>query len=339
MTHAFISYKREDETRVGWIARALERAGVDLWWDRSLLNGENWHETISQKLQSAGCVIVVWSEASAGPAGSYVRDEARVGLKQQILVPVVIDRLQQIPLGFGELQAIDLTRWKGDVRDPSFQDLVASVRAKLSGAPAPPPLAAKARLARRLRYGAVSSAAMALISTFALNAFGVTSKVCTTPGLQPGLADACGALRIGEQPTQAERLDWEALPKGDCPALRAYVARRPDSPYRSRAADLITAGERGGAWSDTTRQVPIYIPASDGGPASNEAAARSEALDRGQAEAERICAPFGAGTIFRYVSASVTPAHWSCSTAAGNTQCGFSGQAVCRLQSQTEKCG
>ena len=77
MTHAFISYKREDEVRVGRLARALEKVGVPLWWDRSLLSGGSWREDITGHLEGAGCVIVVWSEISVGPAGSFVRDEAR----------------------------------------------------------------------------------------------------------------------------------------------------------------------------------------------------------------------------------------------------------------------
>ena len=265
MTHAFISYKREDEVRVGRLARALEKAGIPLWWDRSLLAAKSWHEDISEHLDGAGCVIVIWSEGSVGPAGSFVRDEARRGLSRHILVPVTIDRIKAIPLGFGEVQAIDLTHWKGDVRDPFFRDLVATVQAKLEGEPPPPPTGPKRRLARRLTYGAVSSSGMALLSAVAINAFGVTSKMCTVPGPQPTLADACGALHIGGQPTQSERLSWAALPKGDCQALRDFVSDHPDSPLRSRAADLITAGEKGGPWVTSTKEMPLYFEASEGG--------------------------------------------------------------------------
>lgn len=36
MTDVFISYKREDEARVGRLVQALEKAGLKLWWDRDL---------------------------------------------------------------------------------------------------------------------------------------------------------------------------------------------------------------------------------------------------------------------------------------------------------------
>jgi hypothetical protein len=74
MATVFVSYKREDETRVGRIARGLEAAGFDVWWDRGLPNGESWHETIAAKLDAAGCVVLVWSLGSVSPQGNYVRD-------------------------------------------------------------------------------------------------------------------------------------------------------------------------------------------------------------------------------------------------------------------------
>ena len=57
------------------------------------------------------------------------------------------------PLGFGELQAIDLKRWKGGAKDPFLLDLVAACRAKLDGQPIPPSKGPSVRLYRRLRAG------------------------------------------------------------------------------------------------------------------------------------------------------------------------------------------
>jgi hypothetical protein len=157
--------------------------------------------------------------------------------------------------------------------------------------------------------------------------------------LQPALADTCGALHIGGQPTRVQRLAWAVLPKGDCQALRNFVRDYPDSPLRSRAADLITAGEKGGPWVAATRQAPIYVSAFDGTPAASDAAARADALARAGGDAETACRPFAAGTIFRYVSASAQPAKWSCSKAGAGVVCGFEGTATCNLQAQVERCG
>ena len=76
MSEIFISYKREDEVRVGRLAKALQDAGLSIWWDRSLAGGENWRSQIENELDAAKCVIVVWTYQSAGPAGDFVRDEA-----------------------------------------------------------------------------------------------------------------------------------------------------------------------------------------------------------------------------------------------------------------------
>jgi TIR domain len=340
VTHAFISYKREDEVRVGRIARALEAAGVPLWWDRSLLTGRNWHEDITEHLESAGCVIVIWSEASVGPTGSFVRDEARRGLARGILVPVNIDRVRTLPLGFGEVQSIDLEHWKGNPRDPFFRDLVAAVQATLAQQTPPPPAGPRHRLARRLTFGATSGASLAVVSALALNAFGVTQRICVLPP-QPAIADACGALRIGDQPTEAERLAWAALPKGDCQALRGFVREFPESPLRSRAADLITAGERGGPWIATTREVPIYVEASDGAPRLTKAAEQADALQRAKGDADQACRPLAAGTIFRYVpgTASVKVGNWSCVHTGAAYICDFTGWAECQVRRQAELCG
>jgi len=40
MKVVFVSYKREDEPRVGRLVRALEDAGFSVWWNRGLGGGE-----------------------------------------------------------------------------------------------------------------------------------------------------------------------------------------------------------------------------------------------------------------------------------------------------------
>src|ERR1700710_1143129 len=160
MSFVFISYKREDEIRVGRIAQALAAEGVEVWWDRGLPGGESWHSNIESKLNEAGCVLVVWSTASAGGDGGYVREEARRGLSRNILVPVLIDPLQALPLGFGEIQAIDLSRWRGNRGDPFFKDLLATLRAKLSHEPPPIPKGPSTRVRGRLVWGSLSGAGL-----------------------------------------------------------------------------------------------------------------------------------------------------------------------------------
>jgi len=339
----FISYKREDEVRVGRLARALEKVGFSIWWDRGLPGGESWRANIASALESARCVVVVWSQGSVGVEGAFVRDEAGRAMARGLLVPVMIDRVGP-PLGFGELQAVDLSHWRGSPSDPFFRDLVGVIRAKLEGKPSPKPKGPTARVTQRIIYGGASSATLAAVAAFAFNTFGVASNFCTAPGLQPGLSDVCGAVGVGGRPTRTERLAWAALPAGSCQALRDHVARFPEGAYRREAADLLTARRVTTeiAWTPNTRSLALYQPAL-ASPAASEAAARTAALAAAQTQANNLCQGFAAATSFRFRAAALQPAAWTCSKTASGVTCGFQGMAACQLDERStvehETCG
>jgi hypothetical protein len=180
MNEVFVSYKREDEARVGRLVQALEGTGLSVWWDRGLSGGESWRRQIQAALDGAKCVIVVWTHDSVGPAGDFVRDEAGQAKRRGVLVPVFFDRVTP-PLGFGELQAIDLTHWKGNSRDPFFQDLLAAVTAKLDGRPVPPAKGPMQRLVRRLTWSSLASAVSFGGLALAFNLFSAQEQVCAMP--------------------------------------------------------------------------------------------------------------------------------------------------------------
>jgi len=127
MSDVFISYKREDQPRILPMIEGLRRAGLSVAWDRDIPGGARWRQTLIEHLDSAPCVIVVWSEASAGPAGEFVHEEASRAKARAALLPVRIDSVAE-PLGFGEIQSLDLVDWAGDLDDSRFQDVVAAVR-------------------------------------------------------------------------------------------------------------------------------------------------------------------------------------------------------------------
>ena len=129
--------------------QALEGTGLSVWWDRGLAGGESWRAQIQNALDAAKCVIVVWTRESVGPAGDFVRDEAGRPSAVACWYRSLLDKVDP-PLGFGEIQAIDLTHWKGNPRDPFFQDLCAAVTAKLEGRAVPPAKGPMKRLVRRL---------------------------------------------------------------------------------------------------------------------------------------------------------------------------------------------
>ena len=72
----FVSYKREDQPRVLPLVEGLRRAGLSVGWDRDLPGGARWRQALEDQIDSAACVIVVWSTASAGASGDFVHDEA-----------------------------------------------------------------------------------------------------------------------------------------------------------------------------------------------------------------------------------------------------------------------
>ncbi len=198
MTDVFISYKREDEVRAGRLVRALEGAGLSVWWDRGLPGGEDWRANIEAALDAAKVVVVCWTHASAGPEGGFVRDEAaRAGGR---LVPVFLERGVRLPLGFGKLHALELWHWRGDPNDPYFQDLLATVLAKRDGAPAPKPKGPAARAMRKFLYGGGVAAVASALAGFAWSMPVVRAWVCTLPVAQPALSGSCCRAGFTETP-------------------------------------------------------------------------------------------------------------------------------------------
>jgi tetratricopeptide (TPR) repeat protein len=110
MASVFLSYSREDVDRIRSLARALEGAGHDVWWDRRITGGEEFSGAIEEALESAQVVVVAWSRTSVKSA--WVRDEAAAGRDRSCLIPVTVDGCAP-PLGFRQYQTIDLSKWNG----------------------------------------------------------------------------------------------------------------------------------------------------------------------------------------------------------------------------------
>jgi hypothetical protein len=340
MTHVMVSYKRADEPRVALLVKALRASGFDVWWDQALPGGESWRENIQKAIDEAGCVVVCWSEGSTGVDGGFVRDEATRAKTRNILVPVAIDPVMP-PLGFGELQAIDLKKWKGNPKDPFFQDLVAACRAKLENKPVPPAKAPSVRLYRRLQAGALGALATAFFWALATNFGGLQTTMCTIPVGQPLLSDACGGLGLGGRPTRTERIAWEARRPGNCADLRAFINSYPTSAYRRLAADYLAASTSGrsSAWTPAPRTVRGYVRQSEKAFASADAA-QADAKTRAQADAMTMCAPIDANE--RLDGASVTPGAFDCRPGfEGGTVCALDYSGTCQIETHAlvEHCG
>jgi TolB-like protein len=123
---AFLSYARADQERATKLAKALEAAGLDLWWDAQIEGGAAFARSIEAALDSCNAVVVLWSRASVG--SDWVLDEAAKGRDLRKFVPVTFDGTEP-PLGFRQYQSINLSHWHGDAGAPEIASIARAVRA------------------------------------------------------------------------------------------------------------------------------------------------------------------------------------------------------------------
>jgi len=141
MARVFLSYAREDVETARKLAGVLTDAGQAVWWDRHVHGGANFSNEIDRELKNAQIVMVLWSRASI--ASAWVHDEAAEGRDSGRLVPAVVDSVKP-PLGFRQLQCIDLSPWTTDGTAQPIDDVLAAIE-KVAGEDthsAPPAIAA-----------------------------------------------------------------------------------------------------------------------------------------------------------------------------------------------------
>jgi len=141
MSDVFVSYKRENLSKVGALVEALRAEGVKVWWDQDIPPGAPWEETIERELALAKAVIVAWSPAAV--ASDNVKAEARRARQQGRLLQVFVEACEP-PLFFGERQGADLSAWAGDPQSPVWRKVVASIAELTGGAAASAPAVAAA---------------------------------------------------------------------------------------------------------------------------------------------------------------------------------------------------
>lgn len=139
---AFLSYARADQPQAAKLARALQEAGLNVWWDALIEGGAAFARSIDAALDSCDAVVVVWSKASA--ASDWVLDEAAKGRDLRKLVPVSLDGTLP-PLGFRQYHSLDLSAWRGSAGAPEIAGLVRGIAAAAGQALHRPPEAKAAR--------------------------------------------------------------------------------------------------------------------------------------------------------------------------------------------------
>ena len=89
MASVFLSYDHENVSLARPIAKMIEKAGHNVWWDQHIQGGAQFSKAIEQALDNADAVVVLWSTKSIDSA--WVRDEAAAGRDSGRLVPVLLD--------------------------------------------------------------------------------------------------------------------------------------------------------------------------------------------------------------------------------------------------------
>lgn len=132
MVDIFVSYAREDEDRVRELVSVFEHQGWSVFWDRRIPAGETWRSVIGKALDESLSVVVAWSRFSV--TSPWVAEEADDGKRRGVLVPVMLDPVEQ-PRGFREIQAADLTDWQPGRPSSRLNELCNDIRRLLGDAP------------------------------------------------------------------------------------------------------------------------------------------------------------------------------------------------------------
>ena len=185
MGSIFLSYAREDRACVEKLARSLEAAGHDVWWDRRLDGGEEFATEIEAALDRADVVVVAWSKDSA--KSRWVRDEASIGGDSGRLVPITVDGTLP-PLGFRQFHTFDLNRWRGSSKDPRIAELLLLLDRRLgattggpAAAPNPRPVPSGSGLAARLPASRLAMVAAVLLLIAGIAYFVISQRASEAP--------------------------------------------------------------------------------------------------------------------------------------------------------------
>ncbi|AWW75611.1 hypothetical protein CD351_14330 [Erythrobacter sp. KY5] len=125
----FLSYTRADIEQAGKLREILEARGFEVWWDQLLEGGVNYLPTTEAALEGADCVVVLWTRLSVD--SSWVRDEAQRGRERGCLVPVTLDGTMS-PLGFRQIQILDMSEWSGASDAPEIAKLVKAINGQVA---------------------------------------------------------------------------------------------------------------------------------------------------------------------------------------------------------------
>lgn len=120
----FVSYSRADRGDVLPIIDALSERGHKVWWDGLLEGGDRFSQVTETALETSDVVLVLWTQTSVN--SDWVRDEATRGRDRGRMLSVSLDGAQP-PLGFRQIQYIDLTGSGSPPKRARFAEVIAAL--------------------------------------------------------------------------------------------------------------------------------------------------------------------------------------------------------------------
>jgi formylglycine-generating enzyme required for sulfatase activity len=127
LADVFISYKSERRLAAEYLAHIITNHGFTVWWDYSLLVGENFRDRIDREIRAARAVIVLWCPLSV--QSKWVKDEAYLAQELDKIIPAKVSEVP-LPFGFGGLDTLNLAVWDGSPRGDGLARLVRAVEVR-----------------------------------------------------------------------------------------------------------------------------------------------------------------------------------------------------------------
>lgn len=133
MSDVFLSYASSERARIEPLARALEKEGLQVFWDRDQIEmTRGATRQIDEEIRQARVVLLLITKAAL--ASKLLAEEADLALSLGTLMPVRLDLGDESRYQFrmGSIQNLDLVSWSGDATDKRFRFLVDEIRRRVS---------------------------------------------------------------------------------------------------------------------------------------------------------------------------------------------------------------
>ena len=103
MAEVFLSYSARDRDAAQSIAQSIEQSGLSVFHTTQMAAGASWQDEVRREVESAGCVLVLWSQAAAH--SECIEQEIRLAIRAWSEDRLVLARLDDadLPAGLRDL--------------------------------------------------------------------------------------------------------------------------------------------------------------------------------------------------------------------------------------------